>query len=102
MCDIYDAKCEKKDCNVLIDMHLEDFATERDEIEVFCGSHTPPKENRRDGVLWKVKKGKSNTRIFVRALTKNARTHWEGNCYNDDCIPIEIFGKKGERDVTCF
>jgi len=74
-------------------MHLEDFSTERNEIEVFCGSHVPEKSKRKDGVLWSIEKGKSRSKIFVRALTENAKSHWEGNCYNGECKPIEVFGK---------
>jgi hypothetical protein len=74
-------------------MHLEDFSTDRDEIEVFCGSHIPDKQNRKNGVLWLVGQGKSTTRIFVRSLTRNAKSHWEGNCFNGNCRYIEAFGK---------
>jgi hypothetical protein len=77
-------------------MHLEDFATGREEVKVFCGSHIPPKKERKDGILWKIKKRKSNTRIFVACLTENARRHWEGNCYNGEDSLLEVFG----RDVV--
>lgn len=94
MCDCYYHKCNHEGCNVRIYMHLEDFSTERNEIEVFCGSHIPDKLNRKDGVLWSIEKGKSKSKIFIRSLTENAKRHWEGNCYNGECEPIEIFCKK--------
>lgn len=97
MCNCYSHKCDHENCNVLIHMHLEDFETEPREVEVFCGSHIPPKSERLDGVLWSVKHDKSNSRIFVRSLTKNAKRHWRGNCYNGDCKSIEVFGRSKKR-----
>lgn len=102
MCDCYQHKCNHKDCNVRIPMHLEDYSTGRDEVEVFCGSHIPEKSDRKDGVLWSIGQGKSKSKIFIRALTKDARTHWKGNHYNGDggCEYIEAFGKpikKGKK-----
>ena len=97
MCDIYGARCVKKNCSAVIDMHLADYETGREEIKVFCGSHIPPKKERKDGVLWKIRKRKSSTRIFVVYLTQNARNHWEGNRYNGEDFALEVFGKKRER-----
>ena len=94
MCDIYGARCAKKGCSSVIDMHLEGYETGREEVKVFCGSHIPAKKERKDGVLWRIRKGKSHTRIFVVALTKNARKHWNGNCYNGEDSPVELFGRK--------
>ena len=92
MCDCYSHKCNHPGCNVRIPIHLEDYETGRDEIKVFCGSHIP--KNRDDGVLWTWKQGKSKTRVFIKALTDNAKNHWEGNSINDEGNYIEIFGKK--------
>lgn len=93
MCDCYQHKCNHNDCNIRIPMHLEDFETEREEVEVFCGSHIPSKSERTDGVVWSVRQGKTKSKIFVRALTKNAKNHWKGNHYNGGCRCIEAFGK---------
>jgi len=85
-------------------MHLEDFDTERDEVEVFCGSHIPPKSERKDGVVWSVQHGKNNSKIFVRALTQNAKNHWKGNYYNGCCKQVEVFGesisKRGKEMIN--
>jgi len=97
MCDCYTHVCDHKDCNTPIDMHLEDFATKRSEVEVFCSSHLPPKSKRIDGVLWEVRRGKSKFRIFVRSLTKNARKHWRGNHYNGGSSSTEEFGKPAKQ-----
>jgi len=94
MCDIYFHRCEDKNCANEIEMHLEDFETDHDEIQVFCGSHIP--ENKTDGVLWRYHphSQKSHSRMFVRCLTENARSHWEGNCYNGECDSLLVFGKE--------
>lgn len=82
MCDIYYAKCSDKDCKVEIYMHLEDFKTDQNEIEVFCGAHLPKKNVRvfhlrnkhdQEHVIGGYK------RCGVRYLTDNARNHIEGN-----------------------
>lgn len=92
MCDIYIHKCNHKPCSTTIEMHLEDFATKRAEVEVFCDLHIP--KRRKDGVLWMTKGSNDHTRIFVRCLTNNAKKHHEHNTYNGECYPIEIFGKE--------
>ncbi len=94
MCDIYSHCCDYKSCANEIEMHLEDFATDQDEIQVFCGSHIP--KNKTDGVLWRYRpcSQKSHGRMFVRCLTNNARNHWEGNYYNGEGEPLLVFGEK--------
>jgi len=80
MCDIYYAKC--KGCDAQIDMHLEDFATARKEVEVFCGEHIPDKDVRvfeMTGPKGKYASFRKGTRIGVRSLTKNAKKHAQGN-----------------------
>ena len=86
MCDIYDAKC--KECDAEIDMHLGDYNTDRDEVEVFCDKHIPQQVT--DGVLWEYE-GK---KVFVRVLTANAKANWEGN-HPNACNPkvVSEFGK---------
>ena len=39
MCDCYNHKC--KYCEALLCVHLGDWETKHDEIEVFCEKHTP-------------------------------------------------------------
>lgn len=39
MCDIYFAPC--KVCGRIIPMHLGDYETERNEVDVFCSEHIP-------------------------------------------------------------
>jgi len=82
-------------------MHLEDYSTGRDEVEVFCGSHIPEKSERKDGVLWSIGQGKSKTKIFIRSLTQNAKKHWKGNCYNGvgHHELMEEFGEKPLKRV---
>jgi hypothetical protein len=82
MCDIYDAKCAKEGCTVKIDMHLMDFKTPEEDIEVFCGAHLP-KENVRVFHLknktdWKYVGG-GYKRVGVRYLTEIAREYKDGN-----------------------
>lgn len=94
MCDCYAPKCQATNCKVHIDLHLSDYNTGRDEVEVYCGSHIP--KNIDDGVLWKIKKGKSHSKVFLRALTQNARDNWEGNHPNisEPFHEVSVFGKK--------
>jgi hypothetical protein len=66
-------------------MHLMDWATKHDEIEVFCKGHIPKTDVR---VFTVIKCGpglKRGYRVGVRALTENAKQHKNGNhpnCYN--------------------
>ena len=39
MCDCYYHKC--KECDITLPVHLGDYDTEREEIEVFCKDHIP-------------------------------------------------------------
>ncbi|MBE3085375.1 MAG: hypothetical protein IMZ64_04045 [Bacteroidetes bacterium] len=99
MCDCYAPKCQGPNCNVSIDIHLRDFDTGRDEIEVYCGSHIP--KNTNDGVLWRISQGKSHSKIFIRALTKNAQKNWDGNHPNiaEPYQEIRVFGHDCMKDV---
>ena len=97
MCDIYDHECNKKDCTDKFDMHLEDFATGRDEIEVFCEFHIP--KDKSSGVLWRYRDcdQKNWNKMFVKCLTENAKNHWEGNCFNGECESLMVFGRPGQQ-----
>jgi hypothetical protein len=95
MCDIYGAKCQG--CGRYIDMHLADFATGRDEVDVWCSYCIP--DDRNAGVVWLDDDG---GRIFVKSLTENARSNWDGNHPNAAwAVAIEAFGvstgKKQEK-----
>jgi hypothetical protein len=104
MCDIFNAKC--KVCGKKISIHLGDYLTGRNEIEVFCPDHLPKEnvvlfhfENRgkAEKRLKKEKKyldkfllaeAKSNIREFagravgIRPLTENARKYTADENYN--------------------
>lgn len=79
MCDIYVAEC--KVCGKEIDMHLGDYDTDRDEVEVYCYKHRGIKT---EGVLWRVGKGggggfKVGDKFWVIPLTENARNNRHHN-----------------------
>jgi len=86
MCDCYYHRCNHGDCTQTIYIHLGDFETERDEIEVFCATHLP--KDRSNGRLFKLRRGKSSTRVFIRYLTDNARDLADYNHPNER--PYEI------------
>ena len=88
MCDCYTDKC--KECGDEIEMHLEDFDTGRDEVEVYCSAHFPA--DTRDGVIWVCgdrKGGEDRRMVFVRALTDNASEHMSGN--HPNCAFTKVF-----------
>ena len=76
MCDIYTAKCK---CGEKIEMHLADYDTAPDEVEVFCQKCMPNKWT--DGTVWKYRDSNKERwqKVFVRALTKNAMGNGGGN-----------------------
>lgn len=39
MCDCYEQKCEQ--CNEIIPVHIADFCTPRENLQVFCEKHLP-------------------------------------------------------------
>lgn len=75
MCDCYYHKC--KDCEKEIPIHLGDFVTRRDEIEVFCNDHIPDKDVRvfimrkpeKDEIVGRFPKGYM---IGIRDITEKA------------------------------
>ena len=85
-------------------MHLADFRTDREEIEVYCYDHIP--EDLRDGILYKVNHPGDYDfpeydkeyigKMFVRALTQNAKDNWAGNDFNGECEPILFFALQGQ------
>ena len=83
MCDCYDHTC--KLCDVDIPMHLGDFETGSDEIDVFCKYHIPT-ENVRVYTLTDSNEGSFPVgyRIGIRDLTENARARKDENHPNLD------------------
>jgi len=81
-------------------MHLADFDTNPEEIEVYCEDHLP--EDRTDGVVWLINDERASDldgkRIFVRCLTRNAKKNWGGNCFNGSNKFVELFGVEQHHD----
>ena len=75
MCNILSVNCSV--CEDSVEMHLEDYATNPEEIRIYCQRHIP---EGRVGVLWG---GGDSGRVFVEALTENAFAHRHGNYPND-------------------
>ena len=81
MCNILDMKCEK--CNIEINMHLADFATDPSEIKVYCRTHIP--KDKPEITIWAIKDKREQvdcggtTRVGVLPLTKNAKNYANGN-----------------------
>ncbi len=92
MCDIYTHVCDHEGCAFSVELHLANFDTGRDEIEIYCENHMP--KDKEDGVVWKIVEGKSRDRFFMRCLSQKARDNWNGNNYNGDCETVEVFGEK--------
>ena len=86
VCDCYTDKCRV--CGEEVEMHLSDYNTAPEEIEVYCGSHAPVDKS--DGVMWVCGDRKSDMkRVFVRALTDVARDNMSGN--HPNCSFVEIW-----------
>lgn len=92
MCDCYGHTCDADGCSAVIPMHLEDFATDRDEVAVYCEAHAGPGC---DGVIWlwndddefddvpaEQIPAEHWHRCRVVPLTANARAHAGGNMPN--------------------
>ena len=93
MCDCYTDKC--RGCGKGIEMHLSDYDTGRNEIEVYCGKCLP--KDLSDGVLWKYKDDMLAPPachewqfVFVRALTDNAKSNADGNHPNQQDMETGI------------
>jgi hypothetical protein len=72
------AEC-KGGCGEKIEMHLADFNTAPDEVEVFCQNCMPTA--RIGGIVWNYKDSPKAKwqRVFVKALTENAVDNMDGN-----------------------
>jgi len=88
MCDCYGHECVM--CKRVIPIHLGDFLTNRDEIEVFCQRHIP--RDKTHGTLFMIADEDEDIRrqrVFIRYLTANARKRRVANHPNtwvDDVI----------------
>ena len=83
MCDCYGEKCHKTGCIATLPVHLGDYDTGREEIEVFCKSHIP-KEDCRVFTLTEnhSRHFKKGWKMAIRALTDNARMNKNKNYPN--------------------
>ena len=41
MCDCYGPSCSHPGCENIVEMHLGDYLTGRDEVEIYCHFHIP-------------------------------------------------------------
>jgi hypothetical protein len=89
MCDICWVKCKCGDGDG-VEMHLADYNTAPDEIEIYCGKCVPIE--RKDGILWKYRDSKKEfwKMVFVKALTDNAKNNADGN--HPNAMDIEMIG----------
>lgn len=107
MCDIYNAKC--KICGASIQMHLGDYATPREDIDVYCsecrfedtdcleedGSYF--RDMAKDGVLWRY-----TTECVIVPKTELARENIGMNHPNaGDAKMIGCFGKDFPDESSC-
>lgn len=96
MCDCYNHPC--KVCGLKLPIHLSDFDTERDEIEVFCDRHIPPKNvnvtiyictketyssDAENGEYWP-----KGYRMGIKSLTENAKNNRIGNHPNESNFAV--------------
>lgn len=91
MCDCYWHPC--KVCGKLFPVHLGDFDTARNEIEVYCWRHRPRGPDD-DVKAWRFKRESrrefKTTGMAIKALTDNARANWDKNEPNTDCEGEEV------------
>ncbi len=91
MCDCYEAKC--KVCGISgLPVHLGDYETNRDEIEVYCKGHIPPTNCRI--FVTKSQSGRypKKFKMGIRALTENAKKNKEINHpnLNSDFVVVDV------------
>jgi len=90
MCDCYYHKC--KECDITLPVHLGDYDTEREEIEVFCKDHIP-EYNVRVFTVKKVYEDEESNfseknkvsigwKMGIRSLTENAKNNEKVNTPN--------------------
>lgn len=84
MCDCYMHRCHGPGCANEVPMHLQDYATAREEVAVYCGQHLDQDPR---GVVWEWSDIASDSepppaewhRCRVVGLTDNAVAHRDGN-----------------------
>jgi hypothetical protein len=81
MCDVFVKKCHHRGCMAMLPVHLENFATPRNEITVFCGKHLPASAVR----VFTLTEGDEaecydiGWQMGIRAHTERAYNNREGN-----------------------
>lgn len=94
MCDCYGPSCSHPGCENIVEMHLGDYLTGRDEVEIYCHFHIP--KDISTGVLFGLAETPANqTEVFLKYLTDNARKNWDVNHPNVSypfCVK-KAFGK---------
>jgi hypothetical protein len=61
MCNCYNHKCSNKKCDEQIPVHIGDFCTDPENLEVFCPRHLPKRFKDFDGAIWKTTSEESAT-----------------------------------------
>jgi len=77
-------------------MHLGDYETEKDEIEVYCGKHIPEFTFDPNGILaWYEEESGNRNWFFIKYLTNNAKKNWRQNHPNvsETIWLVHKFGK---------
>lgn len=100
MCDCYNHKCAHPECATTMPMHLEDFDTDSDEINVYCEKHLPS-TTLHQGTLFRYKDEdeKEWSKLFVEPLTENAIANIEGNTPNAwdvEVVAVFLITQKAE------
>jgi len=102
MCDCFGKKCEH--CSEIIEVHLGDFNTGREEIKAYCSLHIP--EDKSDGILYEIL-GEKTFQVFIEYLTPTAKywaklDHNHTNYMNTSERILEWFGHRIETKKSCF
>lgn len=95
MCDIYCEKCSVFGCENLIEMHLGDYATGRDEVAVYCEQHVNAVSH---GTVWKYSQESRREEKDVKRwykcrivpVTKNAKANAHHNHPNAWHVKQEV------------
>lgn len=92
MCDCYGHQCDHSGCKAVIPMHLEDYATARREVRVYCGKHAGRHtggtayeySDDDDAISAEYVRHWATCRVVPR--TANAREHASGNHPNAEWL----------------
>ena len=101
MCDCYDHKCAHPQCTQLMPIHIGDFCTPRENLEVVCTRHLPKDF---DGAIWRWYRpgefsGEDLPRGFkmgIRILDKSQVREWGQGWehYKDQIHPNSVSAEK--------